>query len=128
VTFGVYFYDGSHDYRSQLLGLLLAVPLLARRALLVLDDGNWPAVRQALGLPGGATASSSAARPADAGQPPPDLLERPPGARLGRRGVPPHDPAAHRSARQTALLESLDALQAVRLRREGNTVRVTPAA
>jgi hypothetical protein len=44
---GVYFYDGAHDYRSQLLGLLLVRPALADRALLVIDDGNWPYVRQA---------------------------------------------------------------------------------
>jgi hypothetical protein len=30
-----------------LLGLLLAVPILAERALLVIDDDNWSAVRQA---------------------------------------------------------------------------------
>lgn len=44
---GVYLYDGSHDYRSQLLGLLLAAPLLADRALIVIDDANFPAVKQA---------------------------------------------------------------------------------
>jgi hypothetical protein len=44
---GVYLYDGAHDYRSQLLGLLLAVPLLAERALLVVDDSNCPTARQA---------------------------------------------------------------------------------
>jgi protein O-GlcNAc transferase len=44
---GVYLYDGAHDYRSQLLGLLLAVPVLAERALLVVDDSNWPEVKQA---------------------------------------------------------------------------------
>ena len=47
VKVGAFFYDGAHDYRSQLLGLLLAVPLLAPRAVLVVDDGNWPAVKQA---------------------------------------------------------------------------------
>jgi hypothetical protein len=47
VRAGVYLYDGAHDYRSQLLGLLLAAPLLAPRALVVLDDANEPAVRQA---------------------------------------------------------------------------------
>jgi hypothetical protein len=47
VRAGVYLYDGAHDYRSQLLGLLLAVPLLAPRALLVVDDSNFPAVKQA---------------------------------------------------------------------------------
>jgi hypothetical protein len=44
---GVYFYDGPHDYRSQLIGLLLAVPLLADRAVIVVDDGNFAAVKQA---------------------------------------------------------------------------------
>jgi hypothetical protein len=44
---GVYYYDGAHDYRSQLLGLLLAVPLLAERALVVVDDANWACVKQA---------------------------------------------------------------------------------
>jgi protein O-GlcNAc transferase len=45
---GVYLYDGAHDYRSQLLGLLLAVPFLADRALVVVDDANWIPVRQAI--------------------------------------------------------------------------------
>ncbi|HXM55679.1 MAG TPA: class I SAM-dependent methyltransferase [Candidatus Dormibacteraeota bacterium] len=45
---GVYFYDAAHDYRSQLLGLLLAVPFLAERALIVVDDANWAAPRQAV--------------------------------------------------------------------------------
>jgi hypothetical protein len=44
---GVYVYDGAHDYRSQLLGLLLAVPFLAKRALLIVDDANEPSVKQA---------------------------------------------------------------------------------
>jgi hypothetical protein len=46
-TLGVYFYDGAHDYRSQLLGLLLAKPFLAAQALVVVDDSNCPAVWQA---------------------------------------------------------------------------------
>jgi predicted O-methyltransferase YrrM len=37
---GVYFYDGAHDYRSQMLGYLLARPFLAERALIVVDDTN----------------------------------------------------------------------------------------
>jgi len=45
---GVYLYDGAHDYRSQLLGLLLARPHLAQRALMVVDDANWPYVRQSV--------------------------------------------------------------------------------
>jgi protein O-GlcNAc transferase len=44
---GVYFYDGAHEYRSQLLGLLLAAPVLAERALIVVDDSNCASVKQA---------------------------------------------------------------------------------
>ncbi len=44
---GVYLYDGAHDYRSQLMGLLLAKPFLADRALIIVDDSNWDAVQQA---------------------------------------------------------------------------------
>lgn len=45
--FGVYFYDGAHDYRSQLLGLLLAKPFLADKALIIVDDTNALSARQA---------------------------------------------------------------------------------
>lgn len=44
---GVYLYDGAHDYRSQLMGLLLVKPFLADRALIIVDDSNWDAVQQA---------------------------------------------------------------------------------
>ncbi|MFB8788397.1 MAG: class I SAM-dependent methyltransferase [Potamolinea sp.] len=44
---GVYFYDGAHDYRSQLLGLLLVKPFLAEKAVIIVDDSNWSAVQQA---------------------------------------------------------------------------------
>jgi hypothetical protein len=44
---GVYFYDGSHDYRSQLMGLLLAVPFLANQALIIVDDTNFMSAKQA---------------------------------------------------------------------------------
>lgn len=44
---GVYLYDGAHDYRSQLMGLLLAKPFLADRALIIVDDSNWDSVQQA---------------------------------------------------------------------------------
>ena len=44
---GVFFYDGAHDYRSQLLALLLARPFLAHRSLIVVDDSNSASVRQA---------------------------------------------------------------------------------
>lgn len=46
-NFGVYLYDGIHDYRSQLLGLQLAIPHLAERALIIVDDSNFPAAKQA---------------------------------------------------------------------------------
>lgn len=44
---GVYLYDGAHDYRSQLMGLLLVKPFLADRALIIVDDSNWDVVKQA---------------------------------------------------------------------------------
>lgn len=44
---GVYLYDGAHDYRSQILGLLLVRPFLAEQALIIVDDSNWSAVQQA---------------------------------------------------------------------------------
>lgn len=37
---GVYFYDGAHDYRSQMLGLLFAKNFLADQAIIVVDDTN----------------------------------------------------------------------------------------
>jgi hypothetical protein len=44
---GVYFIDGPHDYRSQLMCLLLAMPHLADNAVIVVDDSNYLQVRQA---------------------------------------------------------------------------------
>jgi protein O-GlcNAc transferase len=44
---GLYFCDGPQDYRSQLVGLLLAEPFLADRAIIVVDDQNFVAVKQA---------------------------------------------------------------------------------
>ncbi len=44
---GVYFYDGPHDYRSQLLGLLLIKPFLAEKALIIVGDTNWASAVQA---------------------------------------------------------------------------------
>ncbi|MBF0130637.1 MAG: class I SAM-dependent methyltransferase [Alphaproteobacteria bacterium] len=41
----VYFVDGAHDYRSQLMGLLLALPHLHERAVVLVDDANYPDVR-----------------------------------------------------------------------------------
>jgi len=44
---GVYFYNGAHDYRSQILGLLLVRPLLADKALIIVGNSNVSAVQQA---------------------------------------------------------------------------------
>jgi hypothetical protein len=44
---GVYFIDGPHDYRSQLMCLQLAKPYLHNNAVIVVDDSNYQHVRQA---------------------------------------------------------------------------------
>jgi hypothetical protein len=44
---GVFFVDGAHDYRSQLVSLLKAKPYLARGCAIVVDDANYGHVRQA---------------------------------------------------------------------------------
>jgi hypothetical protein len=43
----VYFIDGPHDYRSQLMCLLLVKPHLSRSAVIIIDDCNYRHVRQA---------------------------------------------------------------------------------
>lgn len=44
---GVYFIDGPHDYRSQLMCLQLIKPYLADNAVILIDDSNYRFVRQA---------------------------------------------------------------------------------
>ncbi len=44
---GLLFVDGPHDYRSQLLCVLLALPHLAENAIIVIDDCNYEHVRLA---------------------------------------------------------------------------------
>lgn len=44
---GVFFVDGPHDYRSQIVPLLKIVPYLAEECAIVVDDANYPHVRQA---------------------------------------------------------------------------------
>jgi protein O-GlcNAc transferase len=125
---GVYLYDGCHDYRSQLLGLLLARPLLADRALLVIDDANCPSVQQA-------TWDFLAAEPACR-----LLFELPtPGnchpsfwngvfVLSWERGTSGrHEWPTFKARRQTALLESLDVLQSVTLKRQGNLIAIGKA-
>lgn len=43
----VLFIDGPHDYRSQLMCLLMAIPHLHHDAVIVVDDSNYQHVRQA---------------------------------------------------------------------------------
>ncbi|MFC1481291.1 class I SAM-dependent methyltransferase [Candidatus Neomarinimicrobiota bacterium] len=43
----VYFIDGPHDYRSQLMCLEYALPFLHENAVIVVDDSNYNHVRQA---------------------------------------------------------------------------------
>lgn len=122
---GVYLYDGAHDYRSQLMGLLLAVPHLAPRALLVVDDANCAMAQQA-------SVDFLAACPQAR-----VLLELPtPG-----NGHPSFwngllvlawDESSHNGYdhealirfRQQAVVESIYALQYVGLKREGNAIRM----
>ncbi len=44
---GVYFYNGKADYRSVILGLMLAAPLLAEQALIIINQGQLKTVQQA---------------------------------------------------------------------------------
>lgn len=44
---GVFFVDGPHDYRSQLVPLLRVKHYMAKNGVMVIDDANYPHVRQA---------------------------------------------------------------------------------
>ncbi len=44
---GVYYWDGPHDYESQLRGMRAAEPWLAPEALIVVDDYDWDDVARA---------------------------------------------------------------------------------
>ncbi len=44
---GVYFIDGPHDYRSQLMCLELVLPYLSNHSVIIVDDSNYSHVRQA---------------------------------------------------------------------------------
>ena len=44
---GVYYYDDGHTYEKQLDGLRMIEPWLADRALLIVDDTDWPDVERA---------------------------------------------------------------------------------
>jgi hypothetical protein len=44
---GVYIYDGDHSYDNQLNGLKLAEPFFSENCVVLVDDTNWKAPRQA---------------------------------------------------------------------------------
>lgn len=44
---GVFFIDGAHDYRTQLVSLLHIKPYLNDDSIIIIDDANYPHVRQA---------------------------------------------------------------------------------
>jgi len=44
-TFNVYLFDGPHEHADQHDGLVLAAPALAEEFVFLVDDWNWPAVR-----------------------------------------------------------------------------------
>jgi protein O-GlcNAc transferase len=48
IAVGVWYYDGAHDYDSQVQGLRIAEPLLVRGALLIVDDTDWQNVARAM--------------------------------------------------------------------------------
>ena len=44
---GVYYYDNGHEYEQQLEALRMIEPHLADRALVLVDDSDWPRVSEA---------------------------------------------------------------------------------
>jgi predicted O-methyltransferase YrrM len=48
IPIGVWYYDAAHDYDSQVRGLRIAEPLLARGALMIVDDTDWDRVERAM--------------------------------------------------------------------------------
>jgi hypothetical protein len=44
---GVYLFDGPHNYEDQFDGLRLAEPYFAKGCVILVDDTNWPEVREA---------------------------------------------------------------------------------
>lgn len=46
---GVFFYNGSPDYRSHLMSLMLAKEFLADQALIIINNTNWATPKQAIG-------------------------------------------------------------------------------
>ncbi len=126
VRVGVYFYDGAHDYRSQLLGLLLVRPLLAQRAVLVVDDTNWPAPRQAswdfLAVERECRLLYDLPTP---GNLHPSFWNGLQVLAWEASSANGYSPAALAAQRQQALLTSLDVLQEINLQRDGQRILVS---
>jgi len=45
-SFNIYLFDGPHTLEDQRDGIALALPALDRQCILIVDDWNWPQVRQ----------------------------------------------------------------------------------
>jgi hypothetical protein len=45
-TYNIYLFDGPHEYQDQFDGVTMAQPALADEHILIVDDWNWPQVRQ----------------------------------------------------------------------------------
>jgi predicted O-methyltransferase YrrM len=45
---GVYFYDGSQNYRSYLLGLLALRPIISNQAFIIITNCQWASCQQAV--------------------------------------------------------------------------------
>lgn len=46
-SMGLYFYDGPHSYENQLKALQIAEPFFSEECVVIVDDTNWDAPRQA---------------------------------------------------------------------------------
>jgi hypothetical protein len=46
LPFNIYLFDGPHQYQDQYDGIVVAQPALANIYVLIVDDWNWPSVRQ----------------------------------------------------------------------------------
>jgi hypothetical protein len=124
---GLYFYDGPHDYRSQLIGLLRAEPILADRALIIVDDQNFPAVKQAtwdfLAVRKEASLLFELPTPANCH---PSFWNGLYVLAWDRATCNALDWALLHSRRQPDLLESLDLLQQIKLKRLGGQIVMQP--
>jgi hypothetical protein len=45
--FNIYLFDGPHEYQDQFDGVTIAQPALETQYIQIVDDWNWPQVRQA---------------------------------------------------------------------------------